>query len=328
MEFEKIALNGMLCAAYYMYCSEKNYLPSKALAIQSSALGAAVLLKEGVKPSNAGEGLSKYDLIPYIFVSASLYWTGISKKAQIISTAVLGTAPIVADYFCAQAIGVDEKWRYSEKHMHIDKKKKDPIILEMPAEVQVNGTTVSPVFGDILDLPVEAIVNAANEKLHGGSGIDGAIHAAAGTELKDECAKFPLLKGHPTDRIVMGDAVITPSFKITGRDNKTTHVVHTVGPRGSTPKRKDLLENAYRNSLEVAAKHGLRSIAFPAISVGIFSYPFEEAQEIAYKTVKDYLEKNPGQFDHVIFVYRTVDINKPLHTCIQRIWEHTMQKAG
>ena len=144
MEFEKIALNGLLCAAYYMYCSEKNHLPSKALAIQSSALGAAVLLKEGVKPSNASDGLSKYDLIPYIFVSASLYWTGISKKAQIISTAVLGTAPIVANYFCAASIGVDEKRRDSDTRVHIDSKKKDPIILEMPAEFQVNGTTVSP----------------------------------------------------------------------------------------------------------------------------------------------------------------------------------------
>jgi len=191
----------------------------------------------------------------------------------------------------------------------------------LPEGVKIGKTSVQPVIGDIRDLRVEAIVNAANERLLGGSGIDGVIHSAAGPDLRKECAKLPLLKGSKSDRIKMGDAVVTSSFKLKGRGNATKAIVHTVGPRGSTVGRKGLLANTYKNSLIAAHQKGIRSIAFPAISVGIFSYPFKEAQEIAFKTVKAYVEANPNAFDTVIFVYHNKDIGKKQEASIQNAWK-------
>ncbi len=158
---------------------------------------------------------------------------------------------------------------------------------------------IKVVQGDITALKVDAIVNAANSTLLGGGGVDGAIHRAAGSELKAYCAK---LSGCPT-----GESKITPGFKL-----PTKYVIHTVGPVWHGGKSNEsatatslsrgprldpigeatLLANCYRNSLELAFKNSVKTIAFPSISTGAYGYPKEEAAKIAVSVMREYEKKS------------------------------------
>ena len=135
--------------------------------------------------------------------------------------------------------------------------------------------------GDITKLDVDAIVNAANTTLLGGGGVDGAIHRAAGPELLAECRT---LGGCPT-----GEARITKGYKLRAR-----HVIHTVGPvwNGGTRNEDALLASCYRNSLALAEKHRICTIAFPAINTGAYRFPVERATEIAVGEVKLFLDEH------------------------------------
>ncbi len=139
------------------------------------------------------------------------------------------------------------------------------------------------VSGDITQETTDAIVNAANSSLAPGGGVCGAIHRAAGPELARACAE---LGGCPT-----GDARITPGFAL-----KASHVIHAVGPvwHGGAKGEPDDLASCYRRSLELADEYGLRSIAFPAISTGIYGYPLDQATEIAVRTVRDTVRTHPN----------------------------------
>jgi O-acetyl-ADP-ribose deacetylase (regulator of RNase III) len=143
--------------------------------------------------------------------------------------------------------------------------------------------------GDITKLRVDAIVNAANKSLLGGGGVDGAIHRAAGPELLAECRK---IGGCPT-----GEARITDGYHLFAR-----YVIHTVGPvYGGKPKDNLLLTQCYLNSLKLAADHNVKSIAFPAISCGVYGYPIKDACQIAVDTTYRYLNKNRS-IEQVIFI--------------------------
>ncbi len=157
-------------------------------------------------------------------------------------------------------------------------------------DFKLGQTTFFLEGGDITRQETEAIVNAANSRLAGGGGVDGAIHSAGGPSIMEECRR---IGSCPT-----GQAVIT-----TGGNLRAKYVIHTVGPiyQGGTKGEARLLASAYRESLKLAQEKGLRSLAFPSLSTGAYGYPLEEAARIAVETVIRYLQENPV-FDRVGFV--------------------------
>jgi len=152
-------------------------------------------------------------------------------------------------------------------------------------------TKLELIKGDITEIETDAIVNAANESLLGGLGVDGAIHIAAGERLLQVCRT---LNGCKT-----GEAKITKGYNLPAK-----YVIHTVGPIwiGGELNEPELLASCYRKSLELAVEYGIKSIAFPSISTGAFGYPIEKAAPIALKTVNCFIADNPTELEKVIFV--------------------------
>ena len=152
--------------------------------------------------------------------------------------------------------------------------------------------TITLCRGDITALKVDAIVNAANRTLLGGGGVDGAIHRAAGPELMEACR---LLNGCET-----GEAKLTPGFRLAA-----SHVIHTVGPvwHGGKNREKELLEQCYVNSLELAVKHRFSSIAFPNISTGVYGFPKALAAEIAIEAVTDFLDSKNAKIQPTFVLF-------------------------
>ena len=172
-------------------------------------------------------------------------------------------------------------------------------------EATVNKTQIQVVEGDITKEEMDAVVNAANKSLLGGGGVDGAIHRAGGPAILAECRK---LNGCET-----GDAKITTAGNMPAK-----HVIHTVGPVYSSAgaAAPELLASCYRRSLEVASENGLKSIAFPAISTGVYGYPMDEAAPIAIETVSAYA----ADHDDIVLV-RFVQFGEAAYEGYQRIFE-------
>jgi len=170
---------------------------------------------------------------------------------------------------------------------------------------KVGSATIEAIMGDITKEQVDAVVNAANKTLLGGGGVDGAIHRAGGPAILEECRK---LGGCET-----GDAKITTAGRMPAK-----FVIHTVGPvyRGGRQGEPEKLARCYRRSLEVAIENGVRSVAFPAISCGVYGYPIPEAARIAVNTVRDFLESHSG-IEQVRFVLFGADTFAPFQEALR-----------
>lgn len=162
-----------------------------------------------------------------------------------------------------------------------------------PSRKSPKMTKIRVQRGDITKMEVDAIVNAANSGLRGGGGVDGAIHRAGGPTILKECDSIRAKQGGcPT-----GEAVITGAGNLPAR-----HIIHTVGPvwRGGNSDEALCLSNCYRNSLDLARKHGLKTVAFPCISTGVFGYPPDQAAPLAVRTVKEFCSNHP-EIEEVTF---------------------------
>ena len=158
-------------------------------------------------------------------------------------------------------------------------------------------TTLQAIQGDITKLTVDAIVNAANTSLLGGGGVDGAIHRAAGRELVEECRTLHGCK--------IGQAKVTSGYRLPAK-----FVIHTVGPvwNGGKPGKEELLASCYRNSLKIAVEKNLSTIAFPAISTGIYGYPIHEAAIVAVGTSREFIGTSSSLLEIIFCCYSLGDL--------------------
>ncbi len=165
--------------------------------------------------------------------------------------------------------------------------------------------------GDITTFEVDAIVNAANSSLMGGGGVDGAIHRAAGPQLKEELKQ--IRKEQYPDGLPPGQAVITKGYNLPAK-----YVIHTVGPiwRGGTHNEDEILANAYRNSLKIASERKFETVAFPSISTGAYRFPVERAAKIALKTIADFLSQNEYPKKVIMVLY-----DEPTYEVYKRTYE-------
>ena len=162
-------------------------------------------------------------------------------------------------------------------------------------KIIVNSTLLIALLGDITDESADAIVNAANSSLMGGGGVDGAIHRAGGPAILDECKRIVAKMG----RLPAGRAVITGGGRL-----KAKYVIHTVGPvwHGGNAKEPEILASCYTESLKLAVSNNIKTIAFPAISTGVYGYPAQLAANTALNAVADFLRKEKSQLEQVRFV--------------------------
>ena len=174
-------------------------------------------------------------------------------------------------------------------------------------------TEIKIVRDDITRRQADAIVNAANRTLLGGSGVDGAIHRAAGPELLEECRK---LRGCRT-----GEAKITRGHRLPAK-----HVIHTVGPvYGEEQGREaELLASCYRESLTLARQHGCKSVSFPSISTGAYGYPLEEASRIALKTIREFIGEHPDALETV----EIVTFSERDHRVYRQVYEKVLSAGS
>lgn len=175
--------------------------------------------------------------------------------------------------------------------------------------IRIGSTALTLVQGDITQQEVDAIVNAANSSLMGGGGVDGAIHRAGGPQILEECKVYVAQHG----QLPTGEAMITSGGRM-----KAKYVIHTVGPvwHGGGNREEELLSNAYHNSLKVAVENGVKTIAFPSISTGIYGFPIDRAAKIAVDTVKNFVGKNRSltEVRFVTFSQSDYDIYQKLLT--------------
>jgi O-acetyl-ADP-ribose deacetylase (regulator of RNase III) len=187
----------------------------------------------------------------------------------------------------------------------------------MLTQATIGKATLRLVTGDIADQETDAVVTAAHWRLNKGTGTDGTIHTKGGPSIYEECRR---IGGCP-----IGDAVIT-----TGGALRARHVIHAVGPvwRGGDEHEPKLLASAYRRSLEVAVRHGLRSLSFPSISTGAFAYPLRLAAPIALGAIIEFLEREPHDLDEVRIVLYTRE-NDKAHTVFAEALERILsQRIG
>jgi O-acetyl-ADP-ribose deacetylase (regulator of RNase III) len=186
----------------------------------------------------------------------------------------------------------------------------------MSEGLTINGATLRLKQGDITREATDAIVNAANSGLMGGGGVDGAIHRAGGPAILEECKKIVAERG----RLPTGQAVITTAGKMPSK-----HVIHTVGPvwRGGGSNEPELLASAYCESLKLAAANNLESIAFPAISAGIYGYPTNEAAAVAVGTAADFLRTASSVKDVAFVLY-----NDTVYFAFRKALENLKREKG
>lgn len=184
-----------------------------------------------------------------------------------------------------------------------EKKSGKPLPAPLASEyiLPIEGAQVKIVSGDLLAQPVDAIVNAANEGCLGGGGIDGVIHRAAGAALLAECQALP--QARPGVRCPTGTAVITGKGNL---PDPIRHVIHAVGPRWNPANPEggmQTLKDAYTRTLELAASRGIKKIAFPAISAGIFGFGIKRSLEAGALAIGEYTRAHPGTFDEILLVF-------------------------